>query len=120
MVVPLAGTWIETILFLCSPLPRKSFPLRERGLKLLYEIEIITSMKSFPLRERGLKLNAMLTFISTVSSFPLRERGLKPGMEKTLELLRPVVPLAGTWIETFSVALSILTKRCRSPCGNVD
>ena len=55
-VVPLAGTWIETKKGGAALFVRlMSFPLRERGLKLLYEIEIVTGMKSFPLRERGLK-----------------------------------------------------------------
>ena len=37
IVVPLAGTWIETVIFARNASDCVSFPLRERGLKLLSE-----------------------------------------------------------------------------------
>ena len=55
-VVPLAGTWIETLLYaILSILFSQSFPLRERGLKRPQAEEQDIYHRSFPLRERGLK-----------------------------------------------------------------
>ena len=54
-VVPLAGTWIETGIYVKARCYLVSFPLRERGLKHERNLESIRCCKSFPLRERGLK-----------------------------------------------------------------
>ena len=54
-VVPLAGTWIETISGADIPKKPRSFPLRERGLKREFIHDYCLHFKSFPLRERGLK-----------------------------------------------------------------
>ena len=56
---------------------------------------------SFPLRERGLKPNDTVEMNVNMASFPLRERGLKPQLVLGVNSLSCVVPLAGTWIETF-------------------
>ena len=119
-----------------------SFPLRERGLKLPVRAVDHYLEGSFPLRERGLKLPVRAVDHYLEGSFPLRERGLK--LQRVWHILRdtPVVPLAGTWIETsrspgsncdcIVVPLAgtwIETMHqtgfygmagSRSPCGNVD
>ena len=78
MVVPLAGTWIETTrLMICSGSRDTSFPLRERGLKLCQVLRRVPDLLSFPLRERGLKPAQLLHDALLSESFPLRERGLK-------------------------------------------
>ena len=74
-----------------------SFPLRERGLKLLEWAASPTYSLSFPLRERGLKHLYNTDKADVKESFPLRERGLKRESENE---------------ET--------AEFCRSPCGNVD
>ena len=82
-VVPLAGTWIETFI----------------------AVSVVTVFPSFPLRERGLKLLCMKALLSEPLSFPLRERGLKQALYRQLLPVIQVVPLAGTWIETSNSAL---------------
>ena len=77
IVVPLAGTWIETLAGQTVDLPEWSCPLRARGLKLL--------ARAYELEED--------------QSCPLRARGLKPFQRKPYQYGQ-VVPLAGTWIET--------------------
>ena len=77
-VVPRAGTWIET-------------NRKDRKWKAL---------RSFPVRERGLKLDEYAEEISRYRSFPVRERGLKLGCRRRRRRLLFVVPRAGTWIET--------------------
>ena len=71
LVVPLAGTWIETcpveILFHG---PALSFPLRERGLKHLSP-PTSTAVRSFPLRERGLKLLLLRVRMKILLVIPL-------------------------------------------------
>ena len=120
LVVPLAGTWIETCRRSLIAGREMSFPLRERGLKHNKNRELNQPEPSFPLRERGLKLLAELESPAfQARSFPLRERGLKPSWEPTYCLLS-VVPLAGTWIETLSITLPVTRSTSRSPCGNVD
>ena len=54
-VVPLAGTWIEMPEQAVECVPPKSFPSRERGLKL-HDVDVTQGeAPSFPSRERGLK-----------------------------------------------------------------
>ena len=77
LVVPLAGTWIETEVIKTEEVSEESFPLRERGLKLFLLRNIYKAQTSFPLRERGLKLRWRSKNEAWLSSFPLRERGLK-------------------------------------------
>ena len=78
-VVPLAGTWIETpFIFSCVESLITSFPLRERGLKLITVVEEYTFAKVVPLAG---------TWIETL---PNNTQPAPPN----------VVPLAGTWIET--------------------
>ena len=54
-VVPCAGTWIETATVLEKSQYALSFPVRERGLKLLSHSVNSDRIVSFPVRERGLK-----------------------------------------------------------------
>ena len=76
----------------------KSFPLWERGLKLLSIHAIEKPNESFPLWERGLKHVKGHADYAEKGSFPLWERGLK-------RLRHP----------------RNICKPCRrSPCGNVD
>ena len=118
VVVPLAGTWIETPAAYCFPAALLSFPLRERGLKhdvtqpsvrkvivvplagTWIETTAITSFLfmpwSFPLRERGLKQEEIQVGENITLSFPLRERGLKPFLRKPGQKPAAVVPFAGT------------------------
>ena len=58
LVVPYAGTWIETDCGLrCFSVAVLSFPTRERGLKHRKVGGFYTALtSSFPTRERGLKL----------------------------------------------------------------
>ena len=116
MVVPLAGTWIETAIPGPEHLFFASCPLRARGLKRAMEEAATKKAKSCPLRARGLKLfNSLLdiavqavvplagTWIETDSrsesrrillSCPLRARGLQPGRIGGIKV-QLVVPLAG-------------------------
>ena len=121
-VVPRAGTWIETCTYRSITCRSWSFPVRERGLKrrgvldggvkgvsfpvrergLKHDLvcHFKTLYESFPVRERGLKHTGDVSFPSTGWSFPVRERGLKPVLPDTDAFVVPVVPRAGTWIET--------------------
>ena len=54
-VVPRAGTWIETSATASQKVIGLSFPVRERGLKPSINIATINRTMSFPVRERGLK-----------------------------------------------------------------
>ena len=77
-VVPLAGTWIETIDYLADDDNTDVVPLAGTWIE--------TAVRE-PEESCG-------------TSFPLRERGLKPSTIIFLGALYRVVPLAGTWIET--------------------
>ena len=55
LVVPFAGTWIETICFGGVSERDESFPSRERGLKPFFKVLNAVWAGSFPSRERGLK-----------------------------------------------------------------
>ena len=81
-----------------------SFPVRERGLKRKSAQKTLPAQRSFPVRERGLKLSHATCQDDWSWSFPVRERGLKPLREWTYCQHELVVPRAGTWIETQSVA----------------
>ena len=100
-VVPRAGTWIETLLYLYPGfLFVLSFPVRERGLKLSICREFDVNEESFPVRERGLKHPSCQPVPYIEKSFPVRERGLKPQPVIRCHAAPVVVPRAGTWIET--------------------
>ena len=120
IVVPYAGTWIETGKYYEESFELKSFPTRERGLKHLPLCLKSSPGESFPTRERGLKLQATSAAIAAMLSFPTRERGLKhktslKGVDDYL-----VVPYAGTWIETPTIAEIETSRTRRSLRGNVD
>ena len=78
-VVPLVGTWIETI---CG------------------QVDDAEGNVSFPSWERGLKRFASFEHHLLIESFPSWERGLKPGRWGAKWKTYWVVPLVGTWIET--------------------
>ena len=78
IVVPLAGTWIETPSPECFPTDKLSFPLRERGLKHYF----VPAKSSF--------FNVVPLAGTWIETDPI-------GETTTVEI---VVPLAGTWIET--------------------
>ena len=141
MVVPLAGTWIETAVPELCHERISSFPSRERGLKPTMLVSDPATAMSFPSRERGLKLPSVTSPCIILLSFPSRERGLKLWQAIQYPALILVVPLAGTWIETFDDAkdTQIITsfpsrerglkhkrpgdfdqRPRRSPRGNVD
>ena len=85
----------------------RSFPLWERGLKLLIFGYIFTCVMSFPLWERGLKPRVRPVYGENLSSFPLWERGLKPMKSVPMCSSFHVVPLVGTWIETSSITVGL-------------
>ena len=76
-VAPSAGAWIEMIFYFCTRSPYQSLPPRERGLKYLFNGNIISVIVSLPPRERGLKYFADLENQGGAGSLPPRERGLK-------------------------------------------
>ena len=103
-VVPHAGTWIEILLSGHSGWKKRSFPTRERGLKLTHQMPKQPDIMSFPTRERGLKLYHLDFFFHHLLSFPTRERGLKYCPTGTLIYVDDVVPHAGTWIEIWNMS----------------
>ena len=81
-VVPLVGTWIETAYSnAVFAYGYASFPSWERGLKHAECCRRDARQLSFPSWERGLKLQYHCVTVQRVR----------------------VVPLVGTWIETFSI-----------------
>mgnify|MGYP004703262475 CR=1 FL=1 len=79
------------ITFVLSP------PVRGRGLKLVYFVNITLKLESPPVRGRGLKLEHANNLGMLVRSPPVRERGLK----LTEQMMK----------ENYA---------CRPPCGGVD
>ena len=75
-----------------------SFPLRERGLKLLYQDHASLPVTVVPLAGTWIETHTHAFLITPV----------------------PVVPLAGTWIETIKRRFPTAVANRRSPCGNVD
>ena len=78
LVVPLAGTWIETInvpLYISSQIV---VPLAGTWIETPADTAGRSrGLQSFPLRERGLKHDNSYASEKIDWSFPLRERGLK-------------------------------------------
>ena len=93
------GTWIET----ADPL---TF--------------VLLRAESFPSWERGLKHFPLFLLFRTMLSFPSWERGLKQQVFLRIRSVFLVVPLVGTWIETFSTPVLEPESCRRSPRGNVD
>ena len=78
-----------------------SFPLRERGLKLLSKQVIMGWLEVVPLAGTWIETSYRTDLAaSLIPSFPLRERGLKRLLVSVSQNFLCVVPLAGTWIET--------------------
>ena len=78
LVAPRAGAWIETLESRMYYKPKKSLPVRERGLKHQKLQKGETEPLSLPVRERGLKLSA----------------------QPSSRACPWVAPRAGAWIET--------------------
>ena len=57
--------------------PRRSLPVRERGLKQLRQDDNALADRSLPVRERGLKPVPPVQDDGNTTSLPVRERGLK-------------------------------------------
>ena len=99
LVVPLVGTWIETLFYLpVCKLYNRVVPLVGTWIETYLNIFLLLIIRSFPSWERGLKL-------------------LVKGCRRTL---RSVVPLVGTWIETLIIPSCFPHDPGRSPRGNVD
>ena len=97
-VAPLAGAWIEIYL----------------------PIESSNGIRSLPSRERGLKLDVRLYERGATESLPSRERGLKFQEQVASLQDENVAPLAGAWIEIYSLKLRSTRSPGRSPRGSVD
>ena len=75
---------------------------------------------SFPLRERGLRLTLTIKQPVHCVVVPLAGTWIETFTSVLPRQAHEVVPLAGTWIET-EVSDRRLDDLCRrSPCGNVD
>ena len=120
-VVPLAGTWIETFGALASVVLMTVVPLAGTWIETREEKAAkLSNIMSFPSRERGLKPSQHDYIRQAPSSFPSRERGLKQLDFEEGEEVSKVVPLAGTWIETRGNRHDAARQKRRSPRGNVD
>ena len=87
----------------------KSFPSWERGLKHSPSLRIRIISLSFPSWERGLKPGVWLPPEPLSSlSFPSWERGLKQRSRSYTVKDYLVVPLVGTWIETYIDNVTII------------
>ena len=77
VVVPLAGTWIETMHKKLRRTETGVVPLAGTWIETMVQSLRVLLFPSFPLRERGLKLRRAWRIQPGTRSFPLRERGLK-------------------------------------------
>ena len=76
-VVPHAGTWIEIRWNPKRQRIPKSFPTRERGLKLCVDNAFSKCYTVVPHAGTWIEMDYELIFVDTDASFPTRERGLK-------------------------------------------
>ena len=77
-VAPLAGAWIEIPISLTPPVPKAVAPLAGAWIEIYNKKSMITNYRlSLPLRERGLKFVFDVSGLFGLGSLPLRERGLK-------------------------------------------
>ena len=102
-VVPFAGTWIETVSPRGSPAACPVVPFAGTWIETEKVYMPRSASRSFPSRERGLKLPSCSLTVTEVMSFPSRERGLKHELFCISCNVIVVVPFAGTWIETVNV-----------------
>ena len=77
----------------------KSFPTRERGLKLSMIQDIEENTDVVPHAGTWIEIDGRDAYDDYMTSFPTRERGLKSCTGSTLIHNSVVVPHAGTWIE---------------------
>ena len=76
-----------------------SLPSRERGLKFLKELSIISRLWVAPLAGAWIEIRQIRSYPRPLSSLPSRERGLKSTGKKSKPGKKMVAPLAGAWIE---------------------
>ena len=101
---------------------RKSFPLRERGLKHIVVVEIGHEHSVVPLAGTWIETPFFFIVILVPFVVPLAGTWIETPTDSNKNRWISVVPLAGTWIETYIIALLIViySRNGRSPCGNVD
>ena len=100
-VVPLAGTWIETKRRrIGSVRQTESFPSRERGLKLAFILGLLPSSDVVPLAGTWIETCDGRRMESVVDVVPLAGTWIETEVYEYLGIIIYVVPLAGTWIET--------------------
>ena len=80
-----------------------SRPSRARGLKQLKAAMYLYPLQSRPSRARGLKPFLSICIDPAPQSRPSRARGLKRLLGVLSAYLIQVAPLAGAWIETYSM-----------------
>ena len=120
IVVPLAGTWIETVEVRSTKHQDLVVPLAGTWIETFNFKARLPGDFVVPLA--GTWIETLITRLVSpvILSFPSRERGLKRFCDHRLLRVHGVVPLAGTWIETrHSGTIEMLAAR-RSPRGNVD
>ena len=119
-VVPRAGTWLETCLVLTSTILSVVVPRAGAGRETNEVERYKEHIRSFPVRERGLKL----LFRKRIPDLTV----VVPRAGTWIEIRQPpahpsntgVVPRVGTWIEICTDLSPIGSLSGRSPCGNVD
>ena len=77
VVAPLAGAWIETLVFGDEMAWTKSRPLRARGLKQAHPDERGHPREVAPLAGAWIEIHTLSPSMQAKSSRPLRARGLK-------------------------------------------
>ena len=106
-----------------------SFPSRERGLKPASRERGLKPVHtppgrifsgSFPSRERGLKLLHVWHILHVTPVVPLAGTWIETLVSTLCNTRACVVPLAGTWIETILPHNIDAETWSRSPRGNVD
>ena len=100
-VVPLAGTWIETLTNISQRTTTiLSFPLRERGLKHLDPVVDLPDPVVVPLAGTWIETNPGTLCTGIILVVPLAGTWIETKSEISSQRTDGVVPLAGTWIET--------------------
>ena len=121
IVVPLAGTWIETVAYAAGANNNaKVVPHAGTWIETYNIGDVTYDDGSFPSRERGLKRvgeNARSIHMNVV---PLAGTWIETYAVDTSKYTEGVVPLAGTWIETDILVHVTPISKSRSPRGNVD
>ena len=119
-VAPLAGAWIEIQNREQGRSKETVAPLAGAWIEIAWDHQQECLEKSLPSRERGLKLEVRLYERGATESLPSRERGLKFQEQVASLQDENVAPLAGAWIEIYSLKLRSTRSPGRSPRGSVD